>query len=291
MKGHFPMKLIFIRHAEPDYSIDSLTVKGSREAKLLARRTRDWNVTQFCCSPLGRAQATAKPTLDAAHVSLTDAFPAEAADTIHPLDASKAIVYPWLREVHAPVDKTLHPAGKTIAWDLTPEYLDQNAMLLDPVRWTEAPLLSDGALKEQYDWISNRLDTVLALHGYTRNGVYYQTSGEAKPSDWFMQYNGTTLNCLANAMNDSAVAQEPCVVIFCHLGVMLTMISHLINTSPFQLYQGCFIPPASVTVLSTEERIPGDAYFRIQMLGDTSHLRSEGEPISYYGGFAAPFQL
>ena len=30
------MKLIFIRHGEPDYSIDSLTEKGFREARLLA---------------------------------------------------------------------------------------------------------------------------------------------------------------------------------------------------------------------------------------------------------------
>lgn len=34
------MRLIFIRHAEPDYSIDSLTEKGWREAKLLAERTK-----------------------------------------------------------------------------------------------------------------------------------------------------------------------------------------------------------------------------------------------------------
>ena len=36
------MRLIFIRHAEPDYSIDSLTEKGWREAKLLAERTKRW---------------------------------------------------------------------------------------------------------------------------------------------------------------------------------------------------------------------------------------------------------
>ena len=28
------MKIIFIRHAEPDYSIDSLTEKGWREAEI-----------------------------------------------------------------------------------------------------------------------------------------------------------------------------------------------------------------------------------------------------------------
>ena len=32
------MKLLIIRHADPDYSIDSLTEKGRREAELLADR-------------------------------------------------------------------------------------------------------------------------------------------------------------------------------------------------------------------------------------------------------------
>ena len=269
------MKLIFIRHAEPDYATDSLTSKGLREAALLANRTKDWNVTQFYCSPLGRAQATAQPTLDAHKVFLTDLFPAEVADMIRPLDGTKAIVYPWLRELCAPVDATEHPMGKHIPWDFPPAYLNQNPCLLDSNHWQDAPLLSDGLFKEQYEWVSNRLDDVLTLHGYTRHGVCYKTSGQQKPSDWFMKYNDTTIDCMKQAADDEESKNEPCVVIFCHLGVMLTMISHLINVSPFALYHGCFIPPASVTVLSSEERIPGDAYFRIQMLGDTSHFRTQ----------------
>ncbi len=71
------MKLIFIRHAEPDYTRDSLTEKGFREAEILAKRTKDWKVTQFYCSPLGRAQATARPTLQAHNVTPTTEFPAE----------------------------------------------------------------------------------------------------------------------------------------------------------------------------------------------------------------------
>ena len=41
------MKLIFIRHGEPNYEIDSLTEKGWREAELLSKRTVKWNVTDF----------------------------------------------------------------------------------------------------------------------------------------------------------------------------------------------------------------------------------------------------
>ena len=39
------MRIVFIRHGEPDYSKDSLTPKGWREAELLAKRISKWNVS------------------------------------------------------------------------------------------------------------------------------------------------------------------------------------------------------------------------------------------------------
>ena len=57
------MNLIFIRHAEPDYTIDSLTEKGFREAEMLANRTKDWKVDEVYVSPMGRAQDTASFSL------------------------------------------------------------------------------------------------------------------------------------------------------------------------------------------------------------------------------------
>ena len=57
------MKLIIIRHGDPDYSIDSLTPPGWEEAQLLAERISKLDVTAFYVSPLGRAQDTAAATL------------------------------------------------------------------------------------------------------------------------------------------------------------------------------------------------------------------------------------
>lgn len=59
------MKLLIVRHGDPDYSIDSLTPKGWREAELLKDRLTKSDVAAFYCSPLGRAKDTAKATLDA----------------------------------------------------------------------------------------------------------------------------------------------------------------------------------------------------------------------------------
>ena len=52
------MKLVIVRHADPDYSIDSLTEKGWREAELLSDRIAKLDVKEFYCSPLGRAKDT-----------------------------------------------------------------------------------------------------------------------------------------------------------------------------------------------------------------------------------------
>ena len=258
------MKLIFIRHAEPDYSIDSLTEKGFDEAAFLAKRTTAWNVTQFYCSPLGRAQKTAGPTLS--------------------MHEKEAITLDFLQEFHAPVTDPLKTDEKRIPWDLMPDYLSQNPILFDPHNWWQAPIMQTGDVKKEYDRVCNGLDKILAEYGYTRCGFHYKTSGNNKPSNAFMKYDGTTKDALKNAPDTETI-----LVIFCHLGVMMAMLSHLINTSPCTLWQGMFIPPSSVTVVSAEERIPGSAYFRCQCVGDTSHLLFNNEEVSYYGGFSRPF--
>lgn len=47
------MKLIIIRHGDPDYSIDSLTEKGWKEAEYLADRIAKLDVKQFYVSRAG----------------------------------------------------------------------------------------------------------------------------------------------------------------------------------------------------------------------------------------------
>ena len=53
------MRLIIVRHGDPDYERDSLTEKGWREAAFLADRISRLDVKDFYVSPLGRARDTA----------------------------------------------------------------------------------------------------------------------------------------------------------------------------------------------------------------------------------------
>lgn len=237
------MKLIFIRHGEPNYEIDSLTEKGWREARLLAKRTAKWDVTDFYCSPLGRARDTASFTLKNA--------------------GREAEIMPWLREFDSPVNDPV-TGRKRIAWDLLPGYLNANPGLFDREQWSKTALMDNGVMEHNYAALCDGIDGLLARYGYVRDGLRYRT-GE-------------------NANRDAVV------VCFCHFGVTCAIMSHLLNTSPVQLWQGFFFAPTSVTILGTEERNPGEVYFRCQTAGDVSHLISAGEPISYYGYFTEPFQ-
>lgn len=256
------MKIIFIRHAEPDYNIDSLTEKGHREARLLAKRTAKWEVADFYCSPLGRARATAEPTLKEV--------------------GREAKVCDWLQEFTIPSYET---GEHMLLWDLMPEYLEENKMLFQPGEWLKAPIMQKGPVKDYYKKVTAELDKLLSKYGYVRNGIYYCSPKGRLASNHYMVYDGHTLEHMKNCKADDTT-----IVCFCHLGVMLTLISYLINSTPSTLWQGIFVPPSSVTVVASEEREPGKAYFRCQMIGDTSHLREAGEPVSYYGYFAPPFQ-
>ena len=77
------MRLLLIRHGDPDYEHDGLTPAGRREAELLVPRMAGETITAFFVSTMGRARATARPTLEALGRT------AEACD--------------WLREFDTPV--------------------------------------------------------------------------------------------------------------------------------------------------------------------------------------------
>ena len=53
------MRILLIRHGDPDYEHDTLTEKGRREAELLAKRASSLAMGSCYQSPLGRAMDTA----------------------------------------------------------------------------------------------------------------------------------------------------------------------------------------------------------------------------------------
>ena len=57
------MRILIIRHGDPDYVNDSLTPRGDREAELLAGIIDRFGIDEVFLSPQGRAQRTASYSL------------------------------------------------------------------------------------------------------------------------------------------------------------------------------------------------------------------------------------
>ena len=59
------MRLLIIRHGDPDYEHDTLTEAGRLEVQLLAERMKNTEVDDYYVSTMGRAKDTIAPTLKA----------------------------------------------------------------------------------------------------------------------------------------------------------------------------------------------------------------------------------
>lgn len=264
------MRLIFIRHGDPDYAIDNLTEKGKREVALLTDRVTSWkNITDFYTSPLGRARATGAPALKKL--------------------GRTAQVCDWLQEFHYDVefpadypDKSM-VGVKHIAWDLLPDFYTKYPEFFDKDKWTSVDFLKKADIDRHYKDVSDGIDGILARYGYLRNEKgFYDVKNPVPNHNWSEPIEKYHLKSVKDDY-----PEETTLVFLCHLGVMFTIIAHLVGLSPMQLWQGFFVAPTSVTILNSEERLPGQAWFRVERLGDTNHLTNGGEPISSSGYFSS----
>ena len=147
------MKLLIVRHGDPDYSKDSLTETGRKEAELLSHRLARLDVKAFYCSPLGRARDTAAPTLKRME--------------------REAEVCTWLREFAPRVAK---PSNTGVAWDWLPQDWTTREYFYDKDRWTQAPEFEAAGVAEEYRWVTAELDALLARHGYVREQNLYRAA-------------------------------------------------------------------------------------------------------------------
>lgn len=147
------MKLLIIRHGDPDYSVDSLTEKGWKEAELLSRRLSAMNISAVYMSPLGRARDTASLTRKALR--------------------REAEVLPWLQEFPA---RAVDPetGEKRLPWDWLPSVWTRTDAFYDKDGWADVPAMRAGDVGGEARRVWNGLDALLSSHGYERDGRLYR---------------------------------------------------------------------------------------------------------------------
>ncbi|MCC6095424.1 MAG: phosphoglycerate mutase family protein [Eubacterium sp.] len=247
------MRLLLIRHGDPDYVRDSLTKKGDAEAALLADLLSGERIDDIYISPLGRAQRTASYTLKKlGKQGVTKEW-------LHEFSCEMDISHSELLRKAYPDARLLEDGTpvRSIPWDMLPSFLMQDPRYLDPEDWKKTPVAQNSNVEEVYSWVTSSLDDLLADYGYRRDGGCYRVLQES----------------------------DKTVAFFCHFGVSCVLLSHLWNCSPFIPWQFLCMQPSSVTELVTEEREQGTAVFRALRIGDVSHLYAGGEKPSFMGRF------
>lgn len=252
------MKIILIRHADPDYSIDSLTPTGHREAKLLSEYLKDRELGHIFVSPMGRAQRTMQYVLDAKGIN-----DYEVLDWVHEFEPEVNINNDELNTSYA--HKNVDENGQEfprIAWDMYPRAFEKEPRYFDLQDWPDSPVGRHSVINEQYEYVTGEFDKLLARFGYERKGMLYHTE----------QGNHETLT------------------IFCHFGVSMVILSHLLHVTPFVLWQGICAAPSSITELVSEEREKGVVSFRALKIGATPHLDVVNQQPSFAARFCETYE-
>lgn len=145
------MRLLIVRHGDPDYQNDALTEQGWKEAEALAERMKNVKAEECYVSPLGRARETA--SLSLAKMQMT------------------AEELTWLREF-AP--KVQRPEKEGVAWDWLPQDWTKMPYAYDSERWTEYPALEAAGVAQERDWIYREFGAFLEKHGYRKEGKTFR---------------------------------------------------------------------------------------------------------------------
>ena len=230
------MRILLIRHAEPDYKKDRLTDKGKREAELLAERICRYDIRDFYVSPLNRARETAEYTLKRM--------------------GQEAETLPWLQEFRGTVTDA-QSGKKRVAWDFPPRVWTAEPVMTDPDAWVSAPFFRDSNVREIWEETKEGIDQLMARYGFRKDGPVWLGEGNRPDT----------------------------IALFCHFAISMMTCGYLMDLSPMVLTHRFLCLPSSVTELMTEERIPGEVFFRVTKLGDLTHLEAGGEPRSLAGQF------
>jgi broad specificity phosphatase PhoE len=224
------MRLYIIRHADPDYPNNTITLAGHLEAQALAKRMAKEEPDYIYCSPLGRAIDTMRYSAELLRL--------------------EPAVEEWMSEI-SDCTVELEPWGQMTMWDVPGEVLRGRKPLPGNDDWYMIPCLSDPKLASKYEEVQKASDAFLSRHGYKREDGRYR--------------------CIRPNRDKVAV--------FCHGGLGLTWLAHLLEIPLPIAWSGFWLPPSSVTTILFDERSPEWAVPRCLAVGDVSHLYAAGLPV------------
>ena len=145
------MRILIIRHAEPDYAHNTLTPRGFREADILSERLSCLPIGHLYSSPLQRALLTAEPTAQKL--------------------GREVEVCDWLREFGGKIPD--EDGKERIPWNLPPRFWEKREKLYDVHTWLQDSIMSAMDVPEKFRHVEKGLLNLLECHGYRRMGAFF----------------------------------------------------------------------------------------------------------------------
>ena len=170
------MRIIFVRHGEPDYARDCLTEAGRLQAAAAAERLAGEGITEIYASPCGRARETASYT--AARLGLT------------------VTTLEYMREISwggPGIPHDGHP------WTLGDRMLEEG-FDFRAGDWRAHPFFRGNAATEHYRQIAERFDAFLEAHGYRHEGRRFRCAGGTDDTLALFSHGGSGACALAHLL-------------------------------------------------------------------------------------------
>ncbi len=163
-------------------------------------------------------------------------------------------IEPWTAELgHCVAELDL--GGRACVWDVPGEHIRERSPYATHETWHEHRYFAAPLIRSTFEELRTASDAFLSRHGYERVEGRYRI----------------------------VRANREKVAVFCHGGLGLFWLSHLLEIPLPLMVSGFHLPPSSVTTVLFDERSATWAVPRCTGVGDVSHLHAAGLPIQPAG--------
>lgn len=171
------LRIVFVRHGEPNYELDCLTETGQAQAAAAAERLVREEISEIYSSPFGRARETAAAT--AARLDL----PVTVLDYMHEIT--------WGGEG---IPEDGHP------WTLGCRMIEEGYDFLRE-DWRKHPWFRGNLVLQEYDRVSSAFDSFLQAQGYRHEGTRFLCERENERTVAVFSHGGSGGIVLSHLMN------------------------------------------------------------------------------------------
>ena len=171
------MRIIFVRHGEPNYEKDCLTETGRKQAEAAAARLEREGISEIYASSMGRAQETAMFT--ARKLGL----PVRTLDFMHEISWGGPDV---------PMEG--HP------WTISDWMIDEKQFDFYREDWRQHPYFKHNSAVNCLDDISGKFDALLLRQGYRHEGPRYYCETDRQKTIAVFSHGGSGACALSHLL-------------------------------------------------------------------------------------------